>query len=189
MRKLYCYVDENGQETAGRIFIVVVVVVGNERDGILALCETIEQSTKKGRVKWRKASYIYRLEYLKRIFADTRFLEALRFCVYLTKVDQDNATIATIARAIQWKEPEERYTSIVYVDALSKTKRHKYARALRKFGVPTDKVQGVLKEENNALIRLADAIAGFIRDVMDGEQPELRTIYNQAKRDGFLIEL
>jgi hypothetical protein len=30
--KLYCYVDETGQDTLGKFFIVAIVVAGNQRD-------------------------------------------------------------------------------------------------------------------------------------------------------------
>lgn len=36
-QKLYCYVDENGQDTKGDIFIVSIVVTGKERDELLVL--------------------------------------------------------------------------------------------------------------------------------------------------------
>lgn len=48
-QKLYCYVDENGQDTKGDIFIVSVVVTGKERDRLLNLCEEIEVESGKGK--------------------------------------------------------------------------------------------------------------------------------------------
>ena len=40
-KKLYCYVDETGQDTEGDIFIVTVVVPEN-RDGVLEYLGRIE---------------------------------------------------------------------------------------------------------------------------------------------------
>jgi len=40
---LYCYVDECGQDTMGKIFVVTMVVVGKERDALLELCEKLEK--------------------------------------------------------------------------------------------------------------------------------------------------
>jgi hypothetical protein len=51
--KLYCYVDENGQDTLGRIFVVSVVAVGKQRDELFALCEHLEQASEKRKDKWR----------------------------------------------------------------------------------------------------------------------------------------
>lgn len=76
-----------------------------------------------------------------------------------------------------------------FVSVLSKTKRQKYGSESRKLGVPTRKVQGVNKDENNALIRLADAIAGFIRDVMEGDRGEICQLHKEASKNGWLIEV
>jgi len=34
MQKLYCYVDESGQDTEGEISFVSIVITGTERDGL-----------------------------------------------------------------------------------------------------------------------------------------------------------
>ena len=31
-KKIYCYVDETGQDTKGKLFIVSIVVVGKDKD-------------------------------------------------------------------------------------------------------------------------------------------------------------
>ena len=72
---------------------------------------------------------------------------------------------------------------------MSKNKRHTYAVSLWRFGVPNDNVQGVVKDENNALIRLADAVAGFICDVLEGGNEELEALYHQGQRKGTLVEV
>ena len=55
MQKLYCYVDETGQDTRGNIFVVSVVVTGSERDVLLKFCEETEEKSRKGKFKWGKA--------------------------------------------------------------------------------------------------------------------------------------
>lgn len=190
MQKLYCYVDENGQETEGRIFIVSVVVLEKEKDELFDFCEQLEQSTGKGKFKWGKAEHSRRVAYLRRVFVDQRFKGNLRFRVFRGAVDQHEATIDAIARAVRFRKPAGRYTTLVYVDGLAKTKRHLYGNALRNnWGVPNKKVQGVTKDENNALVRLADSIAGFVRDVLDGDEGELRRLFEQARQRGVLVEV
>ena len=73
IKKLYCYVDENGQDTEGRIFIVSVVVMGDKRDELLRFCEKLEQESGKGKFKWGKAKHKLRLEYVRRVFTNSRF--------------------------------------------------------------------------------------------------------------------
>lgn len=68
IKKLYCYVDESGQETLGRIFVVSVVVIVENRDEIFSLCEQLEQVSGKGKHKWGDADHEERMRYLRYIF-------------------------------------------------------------------------------------------------------------------------
>lgn len=187
--KLYCYVDENGQDTKSRIFIVSVVVVGDKRDDLLKFCEEVEIETRKGKTKWRKSEYDDRLEYLRKIFRNKYLGGVFMYSVYKDTKGYDIATILGIAKAINLSKPVEDFTSVVYVDGLSKTKRHEYSSELRKLGIPTSKVQGVMKDENNSLIRLADSLAGFIRDVLDGDRGEAKELFDRVVKSGVLIEV
>lgn len=111
-QKLYCYVDENGQDTKGDVFIVSVVVTGKERDELLTLCEEIEVDSGKGKFKWGKSEHNRRMEYLKRIFSTKSFKGKLRYTVYKEQVNYDMATIMGITKAVHFKEPKE-YTTLV----------------------------------------------------------------------------
>lgn len=187
-QKLYCYVDESGQDTKGDIFIVSIVVTGKERDDLLRVCEDIEEKSGKGKFKWGKAEHNRRMDYMRRIFSSKIFKGKLRYTVYKEQVNYDMATIMGIAKAVHFKEPKE-YTTLVYVDGLSKNKRQEYGSELRKLGVPTRKVQGVTKDENNSLTRLADAIAGFVRDVLDKEGEDMEKLFKEAIKEESLIEV
>lgn len=190
MQKLYIYVDESGQDTEGRLFIVAVVVISDAdaKNDLFGLCETIEQRSGKGTAKWKKAKSAKRLEYLRCIFAEKKFTGSLRYAVFSNTAEFDLATIKGIAKAIQWKQPSDS-TSIVLVDGLSKTKRREYAQELRKLGIRVYKIRGVAKDENDALIRLADALAGFIRDVLDNKARDGQEMFERAKSSGMLIEV
>ena len=163
MQKLFCYVDESGQDTLGKVFIVSVVVVGDDRDELLRVCEEIEKESGKGIRKWRRSKYDQRLAYLRSIFGDTRFKGALRYSAFRKTKEYDLATVIAIAKAFRWHGPKERYKLVVYVDGLPKSKREYYRRQLRGLGVSPQKVQGVRRDESNALTRLADTVAGFLR--------------------------
>ena len=79
--------------------------------------------------------------------------------------------------------------TLIYVDGLTKSKRHVYGSELRKLGIPTRKVQGVTRDESSALIRLADATAGFVRDALDETaHHEIKAMFEDAKRKGWLRE-
>jgi hypothetical protein len=60
---------------------------------------------------------------------------------------------------------------------------------LHKFGVAVHKVQGVRKDENNSLVRLADAVAGFVRDALDGDSAAIVALLKDAETSGVLIEV
>jgi hypothetical protein len=49
-------------------------------------------------------------------------------------------------------------------------------------------VRGVRKDENDALIRLADAVCGLVRAAMEG-QDGMRKLYEKGKKLGWLKEL
>lgn len=54
---------------------------------------------------------------------------------------------------------------------------------------PSRKVQGVTKDENNSLTRLADAIAGFVRDALDKEGEDMEKLFKEAIKEESLIEV
>ena len=190
MQKLYCYADENTHVTPNSKFVVAVNVVDTDPLELTTIVESIENLCGKGKVKWRKTRYKYRVAYFQQIIIDSRFRNVLRFAVFTQPVDADQATVEAIARAVLWQKPTEKYTTRIYIDALSKEKRHGYGTALRRLGIPTDKVQGVTKDENNALIRLADAVAGFIGDILDQSGgPELQQLYELGLEAKVFIEV
>ncbi len=189
MQKLHCYVDESGQDTKGRMFIVAIVICDGDKDALLSHCEQLEQDTEKGKFKWGKAEHSRRSEYLRRVFADSRFENSLRYAVCYKTTDYDNTTIRAIAETVHGYKTSQPYTTFVYVDGLSKTKQREYSQGLRTLGVRVRKVRGIAKDENNALTRLADAIAGFVRDVLEGKSDTLQFLYLEAIRKGVLIEI
>jgi hypothetical protein len=187
--KLYCYVDESGQDPQSEVFIVAVIVTGEEREKLLDLCEQLERVSGKQKDKWGKAKHDRRMRYLRHIFADDRFREVLRYSVFRQTPDYDTATIDAIAAAVRWSKPGRNYTSLIYVDALSKTKRQEYGVRLRRLGLRVRQIRGIARDESNALTRLADAVAGFVRDALEGKSEEITSLFRRAKREGVLIEI
>ena len=161
--------DETGQDTQGEIFVVSVVVTGQQRDTLLRLCEQLEKVSGKQKDKWGAAKHERRMRYLGHVFADDRFKGILRYTVFRQTRNYDAATGSAIARAVRDTRPIGNYKTLIYVDGLSKTKRHEYAVNLRHLGLSVRQVRGIARDESNSLIRLADALAGFVRDALEGE--------------------
>lgn len=53
MQKLYCYVDESGQDTRGALFVVALVITGEAREQVRTALQQIEERTGKHK-KWKK---------------------------------------------------------------------------------------------------------------------------------------
>jgi len=76
--KLFAYVDESGQDSAGCLFVVSVLVVDEARDTIGQQLEDIEQQSGKHRKKWQKARHSEREAYVKQLSS----LSTLRGTLY-----------------------------------------------------------------------------------------------------------
>jgi hypothetical protein len=79
------------------------------------------------------------------------------------------------------------FKTVVYIDGLAKSKRSFYSRELHRLGIATRKVQGVTRDENNALTRLADAVAGFVRDTIECHAAEFQALFATGKQAGVLL--
>ena len=179
------YVDESGQDTKGELFVVAVVATENS-DEFRQYCESLEQSSGKGKVKWRSAQKMRRLDYLRSIMLDNSIHKFILFYrVFRRITDYDSATIDGIASAIRKLRPLGSHV-YVHVDGLPKSKRHVYKTRLRQLSCPVKKVTTV-KDENEPIIRLADALAGASAALEKYQNEELRPIFSQAEESGLLI--
>lgn len=71
------------------------------------------------------------------------------------------------AKAIIKKAGEREYSVTVYVDGLSETDVAYFGKELKALNIRRRKVKGVRRDENNTLIRLADALCGLVRDARE----------------------
>jgi hypothetical protein len=174
--KLFCYVDESGQDTKGQFFIVAVVI-DEQPDNLRVVIERIEQTSRKGLRKWFHTNRERRLAYIRQIIESDLLRDTISYAHYTDTKAYADLTVLTTAKAILEKAGPD-YEATVFIDGLSKTDQRKVADGLRKLQVQVRKVRG-LADEADALIRLADALAGFIRDCLEGDQ-ELLPLYQQA---------
>jgi hypothetical protein len=187
MQKLYAYVDETGQDTKGRLFVVSVVITGKNRDKLSETLERIEQDSGKRKRKWTKAGRRERLAYINRLL-DYRKLFAR--CLFSTRFSKPGRylileAVAT-AQAIIHYTGAQPYRASVFVDGLSRTERRPFAKQLRSLGIRVEKVRG-LRDEASAFIRLADAIAGLVRAALEGD-PRAHTLKDELIKAKILRE-
>mgnify|MGYP000732879227 CR=1 FL=1 len=53
-KKLYCYVDESGQDTKGALFFVSIILTRAENNNLREKLEKIEQQSDKGKAQMDK---------------------------------------------------------------------------------------------------------------------------------------
>ncbi|HUQ95402.1 MAG TPA: DUF3800 domain-containing protein [Bryobacteraceae bacterium] len=169
-QKLYCYFDESGQDTKGKLFLVALVVTGNERDELVREAERIEEKSRKFLFKWHKTKLDRKITYLRSILSSPMFEGKLFFARYPKPQGAYLDLMAlSAARAIFQKGiPEEAFTTTVVVDGLNQSEVWHFGHILRSLRIHVRKVRG-MKDESSSLIRLADALAGFIRDFIESQ--------------------
>ena len=179
------YLDESKQRIGGKWF-VNAGVAAKDSNKTRRLCKDLERTSRKGRVKWGKANKKNRLVYLQTVVSDPRFRDMLLFSyVFQEPVDYIAATIRSINLAVANLHASNSAVS-VYVDGLVRTQYKEYQVRLRRLGCQVEKVRG-RKDENEPLIRLADAVAGATRDLLEFQDTELKTIFSSAVKQGMLI--
>ena len=186
-QKLYCYVDETGQDTKGRFFLVAIVITCKERERLILELERIEDSSLKGIRKWKNTKPARRIAYLDLILASQLLINKINYAVFLDRNDYQDLTIIATAKAIISIAPINNYEALVYVDGLSRTDRFVVGAGLRHRHVKVKMVRG-LTDESSSLIRLADAMAGFVRDYLEGD-PSMRSLYKKAVDSGLIRKL
>jgi Protein of unknown function (DUF3800) len=191
MQKLCCFVDESGQETSGRIFVVTVIISGERYKQLMTLCETYERLSQKGRRKWHSADPKPRLDFIRLVIGDSRFEGVLCYSTFQNQVKPafDAFTVDTLASVIASKLDKGHYVVEAWIDGLSKTKRTEYANSLRGKGLQNVHLHRVRKEDSNALIRLADSLAGLLRDAIDAKYPEAVQLAQRGQRNGIIVEV
>lgn len=185
-KRIEFYVDESGQDTRGELFVVAGVAIENS-DALRERCESLEMTSGKRHKKWAEAERTRRLAYLRAAISDvSSFGGTVFYSVFRKTTDYDGATIAGIARTIRGLSV---CNVSVFVDGLTKPKCNEYKTDLRqRERCSVKKVRGI-KDGNEPLIRLADAVAGAAAELIKYDSEDLGEIFSQAKKQGTLVEL
>lgn len=179
MQKLYCYVDETGQDTKGELFLVSVVISGKERDELRERLKRIEKLSGKGAKKWTKARHKQREDYIRQIIINKAFVGHIYYSYYQDTKAYLDLTILSTAKALHDKAKTP-YEATIFVDGLKRPERFRFAAGLRKLKVVVKKVRGI-RDDSDEFIRLADAFAGFIRDSLE-DNKVMRTLQKEAEK-------
>lgn len=184
-QKLYCYVDETGQHTKGKFFLVAVVVVkAEDRESHKQALLSIERRTGKRSPKWTRTRKVDGREYLRQVI-QAGLGHRIRYALYWNTTEYDRLTSQTIAATLS-EYSSEGYGATILVDGLAKSLQSKVATALRRLGVNVRKVRGVA-DDREPYIRLADAVAGLVRNARVEKDEAASRILSEAASE--LLEI
>lgn len=186
-QKLYCYVDETGQDTEGRFFLVAVVFARDEREELRQYLADIEERSGKRTRKWSRSTLRQREAYMQAVLTHVAFVGNLYYSKYESTRTYVDLTVLSVAKAIN-AHTVQPYTATILVDGLHRgTEQRKFAHGLRLLRIRARKVRG-MTDESDVYIRLADAVAGFVRDSLAGDE-RLLAIYRAAIANNTLREV
>lgn len=187
MQKLYCYVDESGQDTKGKLFLVSLVVTEKIlKDKLEERLLRIEKESAKGLAKWHTTTFSRRIAYLQAVLQVPALRKSIFYAVYESTKEYASLTTYSIAKAINIKSKES-YQAIIIIDGLNEKERQRVMRGLRQLHITYKKVRGA-RDEASPLIRLADALAGFLRDYEE-KQPYTKGMFAKFLSRKLLIKL
>jgi hypothetical protein len=185
-RKFFIYIDESGQDTKGELFVVTALILEDNREVILERLKEIEKDSKKKNIKWSKSYSKFRKKYIERITELTCFKNTLFFEIFNGK-EYLKFTSYIIAKTIK----TNRYSNdkiTIYIDGFNKKELEKLKVELKALQVKHKKLRGVKKDENNAFIRLSDAICGLVRQVYK-ENKWAKSMLEKLKAKKIITEL
>jgi hypothetical protein len=94
-----------------------------------------------------------------------------------------------VAKAMNRVDPGHDAIFTLLVDGLNEKDQRYYGAQLRSLGLHPRKIRGVKKDENDAFIRLADSICGFVRDIKENGRGRAMSVYNRGVKEKILVEV
>ncbi len=164
--KLYCFVDESGQDTKGELFLVAVILHDTKDFSELEnKLESMEGKTGKNKLKWKKTSKDIKRRYLEELINIKELKGSIFYSTYNWTKEYSKLTSLTIAKAILAKNYTDYEVSIV-IDGLNDKERDIVRSELKGLKIKYRKIRG-MKDEQSVFLRLADTMAGFLRDATE----------------------
>lgn len=184
--KLYCYVDETGQDGLQKFFLVSIVITDQaKKDGLEQKLMAIEIETGKNKTKWTKEEFEIRVAYIRAVAKIKDLQSSIFYSIYKDSKEYLHLTSLSVAKAVLAKG-EKNYEVSVIVDGLTKKDTGKMRNDLKQLQIKYNNIRG-MKDEQNAFLRLADCFAGFIRDYIE-KRPYAAELFGLLKRRNIIVE-
>ncbi len=184
IQKLYCYVDETGQDAGSEFFIVVSIVSSEEQGQVRSDLLKLEASSKVHARKWFNSRSPVKEEFLRLAVNEHLAKGDLYYGTFKKPLPFFLPMLETIEKAIKDKAGNTPYQAIVYVDGIDKKKAKELTNALRLKGIKLKYVRSA-RDESEPLIRLADRWAGCIRHAQEGREVN-KKILAKAEKDKYI---
>lgn len=185
-QKLYCYVDETGQDTGGEFFLVSIVILEDSREELFRELESIEDASGRQKRKWTRSTPKQKVSYIRKVLRQPLLSGALYYSAHKETRAYVALSILSVAKAIH-AHISNPYIATIVVDGLQQTEARRFARGLRDLRVHARTVKGA-DDKSEIFIRLADALAGFIRDTRTGDT-QLKSLYTKALKNKIIHEI
>jgi hypothetical protein len=186
MQKLYCYVDESGQDATSEVFIVVAIVSDQDQAAFRQECLAVEESAVTGKRKWHKSRPERRWQYLELVLEGKLGQGQVFFGQFKKPLPYFLPLLETIEKAIKDVASKD-YQATIYIDGIDRQKAAEMTNALRIRGIKLRLVRSQ-RDEAEPLIRLADMWAGCIRAALLGRTEENR-LQTRAVKAKYLKEI
>ena len=186
MERIYCYVDETGQDVGSDVFIVVAIVSIGDQEVLRSELIKIEQLARTHSLKWHKTSGKQRLQYLSLVLQQHIAFGDVYFGRYQKPLPYFFPMLEVIEKAIKQTRLKE-YKALIIVDGIDAYKTPQLTNALRISGIRLGMVQS-RRDESEPLIRLADMWAGCIRAAFRADK-KTQTLFQKALHSHAIIEV
>ena len=117
MQKLYCYVDETGQDSRSEVFIVVAIISSNDQAYIRKQLTDIEGVAKTHKLKWHKTRHDRRMHYLTLILDKKIAAGDVYTARYQKPIPYFFPMIDVLEKAIK-EAAKDLYRANIYIDGI-----------------------------------------------------------------------
>jgi hypothetical protein len=186
-KKLYCYVDETGQDAGSKFFVVLSVVSAEEQSEVRNELLRLEEGSKVHARKWFNSRSPIKEDFLKMTLDEGTAKGDIYYSKFKKPLPFFLPMLETIEKAIKDKAGDGPYQATVYVDGIDKKKAKELTGGLRLKGINLKYVRSA-RDESEPFIRLADRWAGCIRQALKG-QPDNQRILAKAEKEKHVKQL
>lgn len=185
-KKLYCFVDETGQDAGSQLFIVAAVIAWDDVPALRASLMELEKELKVGSKKWHKLRQQSRMEFMEAFLREKYPNLKIYFGHFKKPTLYYFPTLEVIEKALgSFSQPVQAVVSIDGLDAIS---AKKMTNALRSKHLQLKLVKG-WRDESEVLIRLADRWAGCLRLAFVDRNKDCKELVSRAEKRGVLKEI